>query len=118
MTDLTIEGVTQPIAEWALDYGIPADLIELRLQAGWTPKDAVETEMPITTRALAQHRRHLRDGSPAKRYQANGRNLTLREWSYKLGISEKTLRSRLSARWPYERVFTSRRYNDWHGHGA
>ena len=113
MTDLTIDGITQPITEWALDYGIPADLIELRLSAGWTPKDAVEMEMPVTNAGLAQHRRHLRDGTPSTRYEVDGRNLTVREWSRKLSMPEKTLRSRLAAGWPLARVFTRRQYNQY-----
>lgn len=111
MSDLTIDSITQPISEWALDYGIPADLIELRLKAGWSPKDAVETEMPFTARGLQTHKRHLRSGSPEPRYEVHGRNLTIGDWSVLLGVQEQTLKWRLSQGWLYQRVFSSRRYN-------
>ncbi|TJV71051.1 MAG: hypothetical protein E5X76_17850 [Mesorhizobium sp.] len=38
---LTLDGVTQPIIEWALDYGIPAKRIMDRLQKGMTVEKAI-----------------------------------------------------------------------------
>jgi hypothetical protein len=40
---LTLDGITQPITEWALDYGIPAAKIMARLKQGMTIEKAVTT---------------------------------------------------------------------------
>lgn len=47
------------------------------------------------------------DGLIAKKYEYNGKKLSIPEWSKELGVSEGTLRSRLKKGRPYERVFTS-----------
>ncbi|MEO4040350.1 hypothetical protein AAFN47_01935 [Hoeflea sp. CAU 1731] len=52
---LSVDAITQPISDWALDYGIPANIIILRLQAGWLPTKAVECEIPTDPRAFDAH---------------------------------------------------------------
>ncbi|MEW9838088.1 hypothetical protein [Mesorhizobium marinum] len=42
---LTHDGITQPIVEWALDYGIPPGLILKRLQRGMSVGPAITTPM-------------------------------------------------------------------------
>lgn len=44
---LTVEGTTQPITEWALDYGIPCALIRSRLKRGWSEERAVTEPMRV-----------------------------------------------------------------------
>lgn len=45
---LTFDGITQPICEWALDYGIPAATIMARLHQGMSVEKAITK--PIRTR--------------------------------------------------------------------
>lgn len=120
---LTHDNITQPIDEWAADYGIPADLITLRIAAGWTTADAIETETPTKAREIKQHRRDLR--AEARRHRApervlpkrskpsvqrfiahDGETLTVRQWSDRLGIPRHTIHSRLKLGLPVARVLT------------
>lgn len=41
-----------------------------------------------------------------KKYEANGRIMTMREWSEFLGIGIKTLHRRIEKNWTYEEVFS------------
>lgn len=43
---LTFYGITQPITEWALDYGITPGLIVRRLRHGLSPERAITKAMP------------------------------------------------------------------------
>lgn len=47
MTDLTHDGITQPISEWAADYGIPCKLIRSRLRRGWSVERAITEPMQV-----------------------------------------------------------------------
>jgi hypothetical protein len=44
---LTLDGITQSIGEWALDYGIPVKLIRSRLKRGWSEERAVTEPMVV-----------------------------------------------------------------------
>lgn len=46
-TVLECEGIAQPIAEHALDYGIPVRLIVQRLKYGWDIERAITTPMQL-----------------------------------------------------------------------
>lgn len=52
MTDtmLTHDGITQPVTEWALDYGIYPNVITDRLARGWTIDRAITTPMIVAPR--------------------------------------------------------------------
>lgn len=50
------------------------------------------------------------NGGFTKRYEYNGKCLTISEWSKELGISEGTLRSRLSSGRAYDKVFTKEKF--------
>ena len=47
MTKLRFNGVTQPIEEWAADYGIPCKLIHSRLRRGWPVERAITEPMQV-----------------------------------------------------------------------
>ena len=42
---LTYQGITQPVVEWALDYGIPSALILTRLKSGASVERAITKPM-------------------------------------------------------------------------
>jgi hypothetical protein len=44
---LSLDGVTQPVDEWAADYGIPASLIAARIAKGWNEERAITTPMRV-----------------------------------------------------------------------
>ncbi len=83
---LTFDGITQPVSEWALDYGIPAELIIERLQQGQSVEAAITTMMPFATPQ--------RDGR-AHSYTHDGVALTIREWAARSGVPRATLTQRL-----------------------
>ena len=120
---LTHDNITQHVDEWALDYGVPAKLIMLRIAAGWTTGDAIETEMPTKVRALKLHRRELRAAAKARKEASrltpkprkpsrqtflthNGETLSVRQWSDRLGIARHTIHSRLKLGLTVDRVLT------------
>lgn len=86
---ITFDGTTQPISEWALDYGIPASLIIERLDAGMTIETAITTMMPFKQAPAAT-------GSRAKRYTHNGHTLTIKQWAAHTGIPQSTIAGRLA----------------------
>lgn len=91
---LTMNGVTQPIAEWALDYGIPASLILTRLNRG------MSTARAITKPMRAKPGDQLPEPpSTPETYEFDGKAHTIAEWSLITGISQCTLRARIRAGW-------------------
>lgn len=83
---LTYDGVTQPVSEWALDYGIPAELIIERMQQGLSAEAAITTMMPFEPKPAGR----------AHTYTHDGQTLTIAEWSDRCGIPRSTLTQRLS----------------------
>lgn len=88
---LTYDGTTQPVSEWALDYGIPADLIIERLKQGQSIEAAITTMMPFTASKQA---------SRARTYAHDGLTLTIAEWSERSGVPKATLTQRLARGMP------------------
>ncbi|MET3925990.1 hypothetical protein [Devosia sp. 2618] len=119
MTDtmLTHDGITQPITEWALDYGIYPAVITDRLARGWTASRAITAPMVAAPRQRldAQHMRGLtiaprrvRAGSNARRFEHDGRALTVREWSIVCRSSVTTINCRLKRGWPIANALTGK----------
>jgi len=44
---VTLDGVTQPLIEWALDYGIPIKLLLNRIRLGMPVVKAITKPMPV-----------------------------------------------------------------------
>lgn len=134
MTDalLTFDGITQPINDWALDYGIYPAVIAERLEHGWTAERAITTPMAIAPRQRleANHlpglpeltRKRRRCTKPVRRMRKNnrgaksrhyiehdGERLSVSQWSERVGISATTLRRRFKDGWPIHLVLSSER---------
>jgi len=98
---LTHDGITQPVEEWALDYGITPELIEHRMSRGWNTAAAIETPMDAPKGyRLPEVGAPAAIRPPTKRaYRApltlDGRTLSLTDWALRSGISYHTLRDRL-----------------------
>lgn len=125
MTDamLTHDGITQPITEWALDYGIYPNVITDRLARGWSVDRAIITPMVTAPHQRLDHK-HLPDlptlRRVAKRLKATalskgkggsrpsifvefaGDRLSLQQWSERTGIAASTIRRRIKAGWPVQ----------------
>ena len=121
MTDMiTMDGITQPIVEWALDYGIYPAVITDRLAHGWAVERAITTPMIVAQGQrlslthlpnLAKYgctpdrprirRSHTKQG---KRLTFDGRCLTVREWSAVVGVSSHTIHHRIRAGLPIDQV--------------
>jgi hypothetical protein len=79
-------------------YGVvPYHTAVSRLFYGWTPKDAVLTPY---TRGFAH------TPNAGKRYELNGKNQTLGEWSKETGIGRVTMLKRIQAGIPLEQALT------------
>lgn len=118
MRELTHEGITQPIREWALDYGIPTHLIRDRLRRGWTVEKAITTPMNVAPgeRLMDRARRPSGASSHRRRFEHAGRSLTVTQWAEHTGISYATLANRLRSGWPVGKALTKpvRRQSDQH----
>jgi hypothetical protein len=90
---LTLDGLTQPIREWALDYGIPAKLIQSRLAKGWTVEQAITEPMPVSAGDKLPESKRI--DRRAHLYTHDGRTLTIKEWAERTGISRSYLTKRL-----------------------
>lgn len=105
-TIIAFEGVEQPIAEHALDYGIPASRIVMRLLAGWSVEDAITR--PVSVATGMEPRKSHNTKHPTKRqqrtgraYTLNGETATIAEWSEKTGIKVATINYRLRQGIPF-----------------
>jgi len=123
---LTFDGITQPINEWALDYGIYPAVISDRLARGWTIARAITKPMIVAPaqRLTSKHmpglpassedyrtarRKRVAPRKPyGKRLSHAGRCLTVREWSEVLGVCTHTIDRRIRVGWPVERVLVGR----------
>lgn len=107
---LTHDGITQPITEWALDYGIYPNVIADRLARGWSVERAITTPMIVAPGQRLIHT-HL-PGTPKpprpkpvpksspprprnKLFMSGDVALTIGQWSELTGISKQSLRNRV-----------------------
>lgn len=85
--NLTVDGVTKSIMQWAHELGVDHTTLRVRLRYGWSDEDIIRK--PIKR---------------AKKHCFKGESLTVKEWSEKTGIPAATIKCRLYKGWPLERV--------------
>lgn len=103
--DLTHDGNTQAVSEWALDYGIPASLIQQRICRGWSVADAITT--PMRTFPGDQLKRDAHIDRPDHRLRLiehDGVCLSLNAWAQRTGIKPGTIAYRLGRGWSVEQA--------------
>lgn len=113
--DLTINGRTQSLNDWAEEVGISPTLIHSRLQHGFTPERAVmfpqrgtPERKAIEDKLAAEALARLPPKKELKRYEFQGESFTLYELSEKYGVTVKLLRKRIDERgWTVERAVTT-----------
>lgn len=108
---ITMDGITQPIVEWALDYGIYPAVISDRLARGWTAERAITAPMMVAPHQRLNGKflpglpkcRHPKATltrpnplRPKKLYEWHDRGLTITELSRSTGISTQSLRNRMA----------------------
>lgn len=94
---LEYDGKSLTTREWSAITGLSVGLIRRRMHAGW------DTER-ILTEPL--HKEYVHGGK--RRYEHDGRNLTLEEWESETGIPCNVIRRRLHDGWSVERALTER----------
>jgi hypothetical protein len=92
---LTFDGTTQPVTEWALDYGIPAARILERLSRGWSVDRAITQPMKVIKGKVLPDEDLDGVNPRAHLYTHEGQTLTIAEWAQRAGISASTLTRRL-----------------------
>jgi len=92
---VSFNGVTQCIAEWATQLGMPYKTLQNRLKRGWSVKDALTTPR-VTSK----------DSRGARKITFRGKTLCLAEWAREIGVARATLGERL-AHWPLADALTS-----------
>ena len=94
--ELTHDGITQPIKEWALDYGIPAELIRSRIAKGWTVARAIEQPMQVRRpRTTPAKPRTPRTPCP------------IADAARTLGLSRNAIRHRIKSGWDRTRALAT-----------
>lgn len=89
--NITHNGETLAIKQWARRLGLSPATIRTRLDNGATPEEAL---------------RPAQAGSTAKLYTLNGESLSLNEWAKRTGIAAATINYRLRSGWPLEDALT------------
>ena len=102
---LTFEGITQPIIEWALDYGITPEIIIARLERGLSVATAITRPMQVAPGQKLPALQYSARSVPS-RLTYDGTTMSLNEWAQHIGISRHTLRNRLYSGWSVERALT------------
>ncbi|KFL30649.1 hypothetical protein JP75_14345 [Devosia riboflavina] len=108
---LTHDGITQPINEWALDYGIYPDVIADRLERRWSVERAITTPMVVVPRQRLNKPEPRTAQRPAstkrgKRLTYMGQCLTVCEWSAVIGVTTHTINNRIRKGMPIEGVLS------------
>lgn len=112
-TIILFDGVEQSIADHALDYGIPASRIILRINAGWSIEAAITRPVSIATGVEPRRKQPdqkakgyvRRQGGP-RVFAYAGKVLTIKQWAQETGISERSIRNRLWRGASIERAMT------------
>ncbi|TPL52040.1 hypothetical protein FJ937_11800 [Mesorhizobium sp. B2-4-4] len=111
-TVLTFDGIKQPVAEWALDYGIAPAVIVARLERGLSVEQAITKPMvtaPGQKLNDAVFNRYIRRRYPAHAglITFNGKSMNVGQWAKHTGVNVTTLRARLADGWSAQRALTT-----------
>jgi hypothetical protein len=97
------------VAQWAVELGVTVPGMRQRLayagQPGWPPERVFGPRLRIGKAPPAKAGR-------ATLHEYRGRKQTIAQWAAELGLAEDTIRTRLYAGWPPDRVFNSSRIID------
>ena len=112
--------ISQPITEWALDYGLTPGIIMARLERGMPIAEAIETPMrvghigqrlPVYSIKQFSQKAGKRKVSASTRndrtYTFRGETLTIREWSEIIGVNASTVAYRIRRGWSMERALSA-----------
>ena len=80
--NLTWNGITLCLPEWAERLGLPKETLVSRIKAGWTAAEAIETPVRV-----------------GEKFSHNGLSLSVSGWAKKLGLPAQMLRDRIKRGW-------------------
>lgn len=103
--DITHDGLTLSLAEWARRTGLDMVTLRSRLARGWTTEQALTLPAGSRVKGLAKPKPVRID--TRKRVTLNGRALTLGEWARETGLSYESINIRLRRGWSIERALTT-----------
>jgi len=96
--NITFNGETQCLSEWAHKTGVSVTALHSRLKRGWSAEQALTTQK--ATKPILQGRSHI--------ITFEGATLNLSEWAQHVGLNRTTLNNRLTKYgWSVERALTT-----------
>lgn len=109
-TLISFDGGEQPIAEHALDYGIPASRIIMRLAAGWSIENAITRPVSLGTMCLPRRERPTKRpaGNNPRLYTHNGETMSISAWSARTGVQVATIGYRLRRGLSFEEAISTK----------
>lgn len=93
---VNLDGTEKTLLEISKETGISHTVLKKKYDNGYKIEDVI--------REYAEKGKYL-----AKRYEYDGKNLTISEWSTEIGVPTQTLQYRLRVGMPYEKVFTKKK---------
>lgn len=91
----SMDGRSQSLSEWCVEFGADYNRTYLRLQDGWS-----------LAAALSEPKRE-GNGRVPRRYSYGGERRTLEEWAKLFGIDTRRVRLRMRNGWPFEVALTT-----------
>jgi len=101
---ITYNGLTLSIGSWAQKTHQPRHRLVYRYSRGWPPAQVLGYEPRVRPTVVRKS-----FNRQSKRYEHDGKNLTLKEWAKKLGIPVKTIYNRKRQGLPLDMVFSKTR---------
>ena len=87
---INYQGKTKCIAEWAEEFGLPYEVLRLRIKDGW------DLEKAFTTPSGNQNY-----------FTYQGKSMLIAQWERELGMRPHTLAARLKRGWTFEQAVTT-----------
>lgn len=103
---ITHNGESASASEWACRTGLSVTTLLSRLEAGWTPEQALTLPSGSRVRRKAKPKPVRIDSR--KRLTFDGRTRTISEWARITGLSYEAINIRLRRGWSTERILTTR----------
>lgn len=97
--EITFEGQTFNITEWAARLGLNFNTLSMRLHLGW-PLERALTQ----PRGVRPGERRPRGRRGGRTLEHDGRTMTVKQWAAHLGLHANSIRHRLAMGYPIEAV--------------
>ena len=108
-TYVPMNGVTQSISDWAMDYGIPVSVILSRIHKGMDPEEAITKPMPVARGQRLPASRIRQAGkviSATDELAHEGQTMTVAQWADAYTMPVTLVVGRLRCGWSTHRALT------------